>query len=485
MVEMSMCLFSIAVFERDEKLKLKRKALEISTSDIFVNDKLQRKESVKNVVELLKNISSPVVFSVNAPWGAGKTTYLRMLHSSLKIESKKSIYFSAWETDFAEDPLVAFLGEMNVNICAFTGANSTKRKAWENAKKAGAQIVKKVIPVAIKLATAGLIDAEKLLEEEASKLAEELSKDVIGSYTKNKQAIVDFKDNLAKILVSDDGQAEKLYIFVDELDRCRPTYAIELLERIKHLLDIEGLVFVLALDKGQLAHSVKAIYGSDFDAAGYLKRFIDVEFSLPPSDIEPYIDYLADHFEFGDFFKASNNRDIERQLPDLLSAIKVLARGQGMSLRTIEQLFAKIKLVLLSVPKGKYAYPELVVYLLFVKDSFPDVYSDFIKKDSDGEELIALIDKVVVGGDDDVRYFKQDTQALIIACKFAMGADWSRTYVRNLRELAALETSSEDVSSHCRRVADLVHHYTSMGRGVPLDRIVSQINMVGNFNFDR
>lgn len=463
-------------------MKLKRKAIEVTSANIFENDKLQRKESVGNLTELLKNIDSPVVLSVNAPWGSGKTTYLRMLHANLELETKKSIYFSAWETDFAADPLLAFLGEINLNIASFIGGDKKKNKAWEQAKKAGAHILRRGVPIAVKLATVGLVDTDKIVEDEASKLAEALSKDVIDNYSKSKFAIVEFKENIAKVLSVEGGGAEKLYIFIDELDRCRPTYAIELLERIKHLLDIEGLVFILALDKNQLAHSVKAVYGAEFDAVGYLKRFIDVEFSLPAADVEPYIGFLAEQFDLGKHFESDRGHNIDNEYSNLISVIKVIALGHKMSLRTIEQLFSKIKLILLTVPKNNYVYPEFMVFLLFVKDAYPMEYSNFSKPESTGDELIDLIFKVIVGGDE-TQYIKQDVHALVIVCKSGNGTEWARDHLKRIKSASDNETSSEVARRSFRRTVELVDYYSSRRRGIPLERIISRVDMTSNFNF--
>ena len=86
----------------------------------------------------------------------------------------------------------------------------------------------------------------------------------------------------------------KVIILVDELDRCRPIYAIELLERVKHLFDTEGIVFVLGVDRKQLSHSVKALYGATFDAAGYLRRFIDIDYKLPLPQPGDFCSHLLD-----------------------------------------------------------------------------------------------------------------------------------------------------------------------------------------------
>ena len=73
-------------------------------------------------------------------------------------------------------------------------------------------------------------------------------------------------------------------VMINELDRCRPSYAVELLEVAKHLFSADRIVFVLAVNCDQLAHSVTALYGNDFDAEGYLRRFFDVDFQLPEPD---------------------------------------------------------------------------------------------------------------------------------------------------------------------------------------------------------
>ena len=227
-------------------MEFKAKKIIIDPADPYRDDTLSRKENIDNMSLLLRNISTPIVLSVNAPWGQGKTTFLEMLHADLMNNRCNSIYFSAWETDFASDPLLAFLGEMSQSLNTLTNGDKKKNEAWEKAKKAGVHILKKGIPALIKVGTAGIIDVDKMIEDEASKLIEGISKDVITEYSRNKDEIIRFKDSIAKLLCNEDGTKTKLFIIIDELDRCRPTYAIEFLERIKHLLDIEGLVFVLA-----------------------------------------------------------------------------------------------------------------------------------------------------------------------------------------------------------------------------------------------
>jgi len=346
-------------------MEFKAKKIKIDPSDPYKEDSLSRKEHIDNLSLLLRNFSTPIVLSINAPWGHGKTTFMEMLHADLLNNSCNTIYFSAWETDFASDPLLAFLGEINKSLEALITGDEEKSKAWVKAKKAGTHILKKGIPALIKVSTAGVIDVDKMLEDEASKLMEGFSKDLIEEYSKNKNEIQLFKDSISQILSTNGRNERKLYILIDELDRCRPTYAIEFLERIKHLLDIEGLVFVLALDKEQLSHSVKGVYGAGFEATGYLRRFFDIEYSLPESQLHDFVNRLYETFKFNAFFERRTKYSaFQNDVEHLKKVFMLLASALKLSLREVEQILSKLNLVLHSTKENIYLYPSLLAFLL-------------------------------------------------------------------------------------------------------------------------
>lgn len=461
-------------------MKLKNSALDIPSDDIFKHDKLSRSESVDNIKRLLENVSSPLVFSVNAPWGAGKTTYMKMLNAQLSNAGHKTLYFSAWETDFAIDPLLAFIGEMNAGLSGFLTDSPKKRKAWNKAKEIGAHILRRGIPVSVKLATFGVVDADKVFEEESAKLTETLSKDVVETYSKDKNAIAEFKKSVGEA-VGGGAHDEKVYLFVDELDRCRPTYAIELLERIKHLLDIEGLVFVLALDKMQLAHSVKAVYGADFDALGYLKRFIDIEFSLPSTDTERFIKHLLTHLELDQYFAKRATGDKLYDEEHLIGALKAVS--SQMSLRNIEQVVSKIKLISLTMPGTEVFFPEFVVFLLLVKDRYPAVYNDFSKQDVDGSEMLALSEVVFPDFDESTLNARQFVEALIVSGKMHAAKQWAAKHIEKLKEIANFGEPEEKYPGNAERILELIEYYSRGGRRLSLNSIFSRIDLISNFNF--
>ncbi len=465
-------------------MEFKSHKIIVESENPFKNDRLNRKPHVENFSTLLENISSPIVLSVNAPWGQGKTTFVEMLHAQLINKEHNSIYFSAWETDFASDPLQAFLGEINEKIETLINGDEEKNKAWETTKKAGSHILRKGIPALIKVGTAGILDAEKIIEDESSKVMAGLTKDFLEEYTKNKEAISQFKSGVSKILSNDGSTATRLFIFIDELDRCRPTYAIELLERIKHLLDIEGLVFVLAMDKVQLSHSVKAIYGAEFEAIGYLRRFIDIEYTLPESELDAFIDQLYINFGFNDFFqKRMQHRELQYEKDHLKDTFKLLANAKKLSLREVEQLFAKINLVIQSTAENTYLYPALLAFLIIAKEYHYDNYNDYINKGDTPEKLISDLYAMIPQSE----LLNSHSCALVEG--FLIGAkndEYNSNIGNSLKlheDIVNVDNASREQKSYSNKIVQLANSANDFRNTINLDSLKQRIEMVESFKF--
>jgi hypothetical protein len=133
-------------------------------------------------------------------------------------------------------------------------------------------------------------------------LAHRLS--LIGNQDRESELLEKFRAELtaavAQLPVA--GKEPKLVVFIDELDRCRPNFAIELLERIKHLFDIPNIIFVLSIDKQQLEASTAAVYGAAINAAEYLRRFIDLEYGIPAANSKRYTENLIKRFDLDPVF---------------------------------------------------------------------------------------------------------------------------------------------------------------------------------------
>ena len=136
------------------------------------------------------------------------------------------------------------------------------------------------------------------------------------------------------------SKSHPLIVMVDELDRCRPSYAVELIEVAKHLFAVDHTVFVLAVNRDQLAHSIKALYGNDFDATGYLRRFFDVDFHLPDPDRKPFIHTMLDSVKVQG---------------DIRNLVEMFFVSPNVSLRQVGQAVHRIGLVVASLNRSAFS----------------------------------------------------------------------------------------------------------------------------------
>jgi predicted KAP-like P-loop ATPase len=117
-------------------MKLKAPLVEIPTEDPFRNDLLKRKQSAELLTELVRSTNDPLVLCINAEWGNGKTTFLKMWRKLLINSGFNTLYFNAWENDIAEDALVSLIGELEVGIEELSLEKTKAKKARRHLNKA-------------------------------------------------------------------------------------------------------------------------------------------------------------------------------------------------------------------------------------------------------------------------------------------------------------------------------------------------------------
>ena len=248
--------------------------------DPFKNDLLDRREKAEVLTSLVSNIDGPCTIAVDAAWGAGKTTFLKMWAQLLRNENFPVVEFNAWETDASGDSFVALTSEITQQLRGSTHPSVTSR--LHQTEFLARQLLRKATPGAIRLA-AGFIP---VVGSEVGHTLSSFATEAMAGYVRDQQSAAQFKSSLQELANTlwDTSGHNPTVVLIDELDRCRPTYAIELLETAKHIFGVDHVVFVLAVNRDELAHSVRVPYGEKFDAEGYLRRFFDIDFRLPTPD---------------------------------------------------------------------------------------------------------------------------------------------------------------------------------------------------------
>lgn len=359
-----------------------------------VADTLGRSREIENLTPVLLNAEAPLVFAIDAPWGGGKTTFIQLWQQFLNKEGKVSLYLNAWENDFADDPLLPMLSVLD-DWFAKLDPKSTAGKLWKKTKELGPSLLKTGITAGVKLATLGALDADAAIEKAASEAAGGVAGDIVDSFKTKQSALAQFKELLAKLLDELPDDQQNLIIFIDELDRCKPTYAIEVLERIKHLFDIDRLVFVLAVNRDQLSKSIQGVYGPSFDGLSYLKRFIDLDYSLRIPDRNAYIRIRLQQKDLQSrFAKRTEGRDEYSVIEEMLHW---LCERFNYTLRDIDQLTTRLRLIVRSIPSNYYLDAVVLMCMLVLRQEHNALYHQFKQDVGCTNEVIAFL----LGGDID------------------------------------------------------------------------------------
>lgn len=261
---------------------------------------MNRKGVAAFLTNYLDGNSHIKVLNINSPWGSGKTFFLDNWKAQLSTE-RVCVKFNAWECDYSGDAFISLAASIREQISELSGGAAKADESIKNFTEAASKAIVAATPALAKgiLKKFTGIDfgiiSENIDQDSMSDAAEKAVESLISKNRKTIDSAKSFKANLSELLIwasNEKGaniKEKSAYIFIDELDRCRPTFAIELLERIKHFFDIDNCLFIIATDTQQLTHSVKAIYGAGFAADRYIKRFFDAEFTLDNSDISLWI----------------------------------------------------------------------------------------------------------------------------------------------------------------------------------------------------
>lgn len=461
-------------------MEFKLSPLEIPSDQPFRFDRLHRGESVDALVSLIQNLSGPYVIAVDSPWGTGKTTFLGFIRAVLESKSLACLYFDAWKTDFSSDPLIAFLGELNDSLPNWAEDIASFNQFFGNAKRIASVLARRAIPVAGKIATAGILDLDDFTEQAISEFVGTQLNDAVDSYTAEKKLIRSFRENLTAALDSLDSSQEgrKLIIIVDELDRCKPTYAIQRLERIKHLFDLENVIFVIALDKQQLGVSLGAVYGTGIDADEYLRRFFDLEYSLPSADPAEFTQCLYERFGFDEFFEKRTHSELRHEKQHLLETFVALSRLLGLSLRAREQCFSRIRIALLVTEENRFLYPILISTLAMLRIANPPLYRGYAFGSTTSREVIDFLAGQPGGIELLNKHFGAIIETYLILAKSSLHEDPKE--IAEYRALASDLNVDEEARARASKILEIANHI-SLRNQPQLHYVVSKLELAAQF----
>lgn len=441
--------------------------LEITPEEPFKNDSFERQEIIKTLAALIEKLSGPYVIAVDSPWGTGKTTFIRMAKAYLEQKQHPCMYFNAWETDFAEDPLIAFVGELDGLMESVCPDEKARQDLIGTTKKIAGAVAKRTLPALLKIATIGALDAQKEIESIAAELAGGLTGDAVEKYLEDKAQIAAFHSELAKTLKAAEAFKKNLpvVIFIDELDRCRPTYAIELLERVKHLFNVKNVVFIVAIDKKQLGISLSTVYGTGFNATDYLRRFFDMDLRLTRVDSEKFCESLMLRMGFA-----------EQELGEAKKTISEMAKIMQLSPRAQEQYVSTLMLAIVSSESPNAHTISQLAILSSLKVGDENAYYHLTRNRGSVIEIAEFIKQAAKSAGYLDSYFLSQIEHLCLAADQYRDQN-VRSRIEHAYEKAETSIPTRNQSRELLEVLD----FSACSRSLQLKTLVKKIDLAAQF----
>lgn len=342
----------------------------------------------EGLTNLVSVVEDPLVIAFDGPWGSGKSTFLRMWAGELRKAEFPVILFDAFENDYVDDAFAALARE--IIELAETAKSPTARiveTMKDSAINLGGMLLRSAgkiaINVGVRAATAGLVSAGDLAEvasdvqNEASDIADGYMEQLLSRPAEQKLTAEKFRaalSGLPSALASgDDKSAKPLIFIIDELDRCKPIFALSILERIKHFMSVPNVHFVLGVNLRQLEASVRAVYGADIDAPAYLEKFINLTVVNKDTGDRPEVRHLkryADHLQ-----KALNIPvDSDSPMPMATGTLVRVLEQRAAGFRTMERAFTVLSLAVAFTPTNSVRFGVIIGGLVALKLFEPKLF---------------------------------------------------------------------------------------------------------------
>ena len=364
--------------------QLKYPEPDISREQPWQDDELGREQIAERLTKLIHNQHEPFIVSIDGQWGSGKTFLLKRWQWDLEIDGFRAIYYNAWEDDYCSDPLLAIIGQLSHQF-----EENNFRKIAMKAGKLAVRLIAKNVRSVIEKKTGMILDTD---------LGEQNGRDLLQDYLDQRETKDCLKEELTRLSAAVAEETRRPLVFIiDELDRCRPTFAIELLERVKHIFDVPGLVFVFGVNRAELCKSLQSVYG-EIDADLYLRRFFDIEFSLPVTDAVPFCRSLMRKYRLEEYFSALDESARYRmhalEYNRLSQGFPGLCVRLGLSLREIESGVRLIALTARTLSERYELHPDLLAFLIPFKLKNPSLYRQFILGERRASDLLNYVEEL-------------------------------------------------------------------------------------------
>lgn len=408
------------------------------------------------LVQYIKLTDTPITIALQGEWGSGKTSLMNLLRWNLcDIDNAQffPIWINTWQFSLMKTPAQAIISILEGIINQIGALNPTHK--WEESKRKIGGLFKKIASVGTKVAASTVgVDGEAL-------------EDLFGS-DNGQSDILQLKEEISKLVdesLKNNPNKAGFTFFIDDLDRIDPPVAVEILELLKNIFDLEHCIFILAIDYDVVIKGLKPKFGeltdkNEREFRSFFDKIIQLPFSMPVANYN--IDtFLVDALSKINFFSEEEMKD--HSIQEAVSELARLSVGTNpRSLKRLTNTLSLISIINSGIAKAgaediANKYKVINFGLVCMQIAYPYIYNQLAEEPDfkQWNETIAAKLKL--------RTLTPDEQKSLDAAE-EFDEEWEKIVFRMCQKETHLSNRVFQVSQMLNKLAELIKDDNNIGK---------------------
>ncbi|WP_372844413.1 P-loop NTPase fold protein [Psychrobacter sp.] len=386
-------------------------------------DEFTRKPIAEKIIKLLDSDIDVSPLIIDGKWGTGKTEFCFKLKNLIQADNPNNYkvgYVNAFQADHANEPLLALIAE----VASFYNEGDSKRQSFIASAIPYLRLISGIgLKAGLGFAFGryatdipdALADGMEEIKDRSKSLIDQSLESMIKDQVEAEKNLSTLRDAL-----SDIASTNPIILLIDELDRCRPDFAVMMLETIKHVFDVKNVQIILITNAEQLKATIKHSYGSETNSHDYLYKFFKYQINLPTTSNGPENQSIENNATyFRATVQASNVIPQEFKDNQFIYEIPTFLDLSKLSLRNIEQVVRCIETLIVfedgEQSKSQIVEQILMVFLSFVYMMDKRLFQQIIIKEINEDKFIKFINSAQINFHDRItRTQNLQTESLIL-----------------------------------------------------------------------